>query len=190
MFKSFVLRIANNLLSTEPILKDRLALFSGQTAHLRIGGFLFPLEITNVGMLSTGDEFAPPSVSITLPEGAFLSSLHSNDTLVSSIQVSGAAELAEALGFVFRNLRWDAEDSFSRLIGDIPARRFALGARLLASSPFQMLKNLAFNLSEYISEESPLLVKRMDSSNFCAAVNCLTKDLARIESRTQRLETS
>jgi hypothetical protein len=48
------------------------------------------------------------------------------DALFASVKLSGSADLAECLAFVFRNLGWDIEEDLASVLGDIPARRLAL----------------------------------------------------------------
>ena len=64
-------------------------------------------------------------VSISLPAAAPLLALQGKDAVMRAARIEGSAEFAETLGFVIRNLRWDAEEDLSKVVGDIAAHRIA-----------------------------------------------------------------
>jgi ubiquinone biosynthesis protein UbiJ len=68
-------------------------------------------------------------VSISLPAAAPLLALQGKDAVMRAARIEGSAEFAEALGFVIRNLRWDAEEDLSKMVGDIAAHRIVKGSR-------------------------------------------------------------
>ena len=104
-----------------------------------------------------------------------------------AVRIEGSAELAETLGFVIRNLRWDIEEDLSRLVGDIAAHRIATGARELASWQRQATRNLAENLAEYFTQEQPLIARRDAITGFSGDVDRLRDDVARLEKRVLKL---
>jgi ubiquinone biosynthesis accessory factor UbiJ len=107
--------------------------------------------------------------------------------LFAGIRLAGSADIAEALAFVFRNLRWDVEEDLARFVGDIPARRLSL---LGQSSWLGNRRNgspLTANLAEYVSEEAQFVVPAREVSGFASEIDRLRDDLARLEKRVQRL---
>jgi ubiquinone biosynthesis protein UbiJ len=102
-------------------------------------------------------------------------------------RIEGSAEFAEALGFVIRNLRWDAEEDLSRVVGDVAAHRLVKGSRELATRQQQAAQNFAANLAEYFTEEQPLIARQADIATFSADIDRLRDDVARLEKRLQRL---
>ena len=121
----------------------------GECAQQMLGSRVVPLEITPGGLFTVGAKKAGTTVSISLPADAPLRDLIDRPSLFASGRISGSAELAECLGFVFRNLRWGAENDLSRLVGDIAARRLVAGGKQLAHWNQQQTKNIALNLAEY-----------------------------------------
>ena len=188
MLVNAALRFANHLLTGEDWARDRLRLFAGQTVRLELGTLSFPLEITADGHFNAGEKSATPAVSITLPADALTRVLTDRSSLLTAAQIRGAADLAECLGSVFRNLRWDVESDLSQLMGDIAARRLVQGGKQLAMWQMTQAKNLALNLTEYFTEERPTIAQRQDVSGYCAEVSRMQEQLAILEKRIGALE--
>ena len=188
MLVDATLGFVNHLLAGEDWARQRLQPFAGQTARCELGVLSQTLEITAAGLFSASDTKAPPNVSNRLPADAPLRALTDRPSLLAAAHVSGAAELAETLGFIVRNLRWDVESDLSSLVGDIAARRlFNAGKHVLKWQQAQA-RNLALNLTEYFSEEQPTIVARHDLMAFRAAVAEAQDELARLEKRVAFLE--
>lgn len=183
-----VLGFINHLLVGEDWARDRLKPFAGQTVRLELGVLERSLEITADGLFAAGDENAAVAVTITLPADAPLRALIDRPALFAAAQISGAAELAENLGFLFRNLRWDVESDLAGLIGDIAARRLVEGGKRVGRWQTAQARNLALNLAEYFTEENPLIARRQDLADFCAEVDALQERLAQFEQRVAKLE--
>lgn len=179
----------NHLLSGEDWARERLQTFAGQTARFELGALNLPLEITAAGLFAAGDRSASASVAIKLPADAPLRALTDRASLFTAAHISGSAELAETLGFIIRNLRWDAESDLSLLVGDIAARRLVSGGKRLLQWQQNQVRNLALNLAEYFTEESPAIARLKDVAVFCADVDGVQEELSRLEKRVALLET-
>jgi len=178
----------NHLLAGEDWARERLKAFAGQTARLELGALSLPLAITASGYFAAGDRNAAASVILTLPADAPLRALTDRPSLRAATQISGSAELAENLGFVFRNLRWDAESDLALLTGDIAARRLLEGGKQLVKWHQHQAKNLALSLAEYFTEENPVITRYQDVSTFCREIRNLQESLAELEKRVSSLE--
>lgn len=188
MLTRAALNCANHLLTGAAWARTRLQPFAGQNIRLALGPLTIPLGISDAGLFVAAPSGASATVSISLPADAPLRLLSDRSALLASAQIVGSADLAETLGFVLRNLRWDAEDDLSRLVGDIAARRMLQTGRQLAQWQLRSAKKWARNVSEYLTEESPAVVRRADLSGFCSQVEAVGSDCARIEGRLLRLE--
>jgi len=188
MLVDATLGFLNHLLDGEDWARERLRAFYGQTARFELGALTLPLEITSAGLFAVGDKNSPTSVTIVLPADAPLRALTDRPSLFTAAHISGSAELAETLGFIFRNLRWDAESDLSRLVGDIAARRLISGGRQLVQWQQNQARNLALNLAEYFTEESPAIARQPDVSTFCTDVESVQEELCRLEKRVALLE--
>ena len=188
MLTALALHVLNHLLASEDWARQRLQPFAGQTAQVSSGSLVLALVVTPEGKFSAGDKAAAATVTIALPADAPMRALTDRDDLFAAAQISGPADFAEALGFVFRNLRWDAEDDLSRLVGDIAARRMVSGGKQLFQWQREQAKNLAANLGEYFSEETKAIARRQEIAEFCAEVAQQDEALGRLEARIAALE--
>lgn len=187
MLTSTALNFVNHLLGGEAWARTRLEPFAGQTATLSLGALTFPVTITKAGLFEAGKQSARAAVEIALPADAPLRALTDRPSLFAAAHVTGSAELAEALSFIFRNLRWDAEDDLARLIGDVAARRVLMGGRQFVQWHRQRAKRFLLNVTEYLTEENPAIARRTDVTHFCRAVDSVRDDCARIETRIRNL---
>lgn len=182
------LRLLNHVLAGESWARDRLLPFAGQTARLECGRLAWVVKITEAGQFATDDTGLPPAVSIRLPNDALLRAALDRGALFSSATIAGSVDLAETLGFVFRNIAWDVEHDLSQLCGDVLARRALRVARSVGDWPRQGLRSVAQAAAEYFSEEDAAIAHRRDVERFCAEVDALRDDFARFEKRLARFE--
>lgn len=188
MLLASALRFANHVLTGEPWARTRLRSFAEQTAHFEFGTVRLPVRVTSDGLLAPAERSAVAAVTITLPGKAALQALTDPSSLLASARIAGSVDLAETLGFVFRNVRWNPEDDLSRLTGDIVARRLSQGAKHLVQWQLRTARNVALNVADYLTEENPTIARRADLTQFLAAVDGVRDDCARIEQRLQKLE--
>jgi ubiquinone biosynthesis protein UbiJ len=187
MLTRTALSFVNHVLTGECWARARLQAFAGQTARLSLGPLSIPICVTSAGLFESDNQGATPTVTIQLPADAPTRALTDRPSLFAAAHISGSAEFAEALGFVFRNLRWDVEDDLSQLVGDIAARRLLQGGKHFAQWHLQRAHNLALNVAEFLTEESATLARRADISHFCITVDALNDDYARLEKRVRKL---
>ena len=129
----------NHVLMQEKEAQDRLARKKGSVLHVRWGFFEMDLCITPAGLVDRAPATAKPDLLVSVTADSPL-------TLVQSVlagksppvKIEGDVQLAAELGWLAENLRWDAEEDLSRVLGDIPAHALAdAGRRLLAAlKPF------------------------------------------------------
>lgn len=163
MFDLFALQAFNHLLAAAPWARGRLAPFAGRRARItvpapallpRAPALAMAFRIAADGTAeSLGD--GDPDVEITLAPPSPLAALGGRAALMRGARLSGAADFAEALGFVVRNLDWDAEEDLSRLVGDVLAQRLATTVRAFAAAQIDTARRLADNIDEYLRYERP-----------------------------------
>lgn len=184
--QAFILAL-NHLLRDAQWALERLAPLAGKTARMTMPPFSMEFAIGADGSLAVAAS-AQPDVLIELPATAPFHILGGMDGVLRQARVTGSAEVADTLGFVLRNLRWDFEEDLSRAIGDVAAHRVAQGVRGLAAWQVNAAQRAAENLAEYLREEQGSLKGRAAVSRFAAAVDTLRDDLARLEKRIERIE--
>jgi ubiquinone biosynthesis protein UbiJ len=181
-----LLTAINHLLGQADWARKKLAPFAGHSARIELPPFAANFLIADDGSIADPVVDGAPEVSVALPATTPLLALQGKEAVMRAVRIEGSAEFAEALGFVIRNLRWDAEEDLSKIVGDIAAHRLVTGARELAGWQRQATQNFAENFTEYFTEEQPLIARRADIAEFSADVDRLRDDVARLEKRVQR----
>ena len=183
------LAVLNHLLASEDWARGKLVPFAGKTARLQLGsGIVFLVRINEGGLLESAASDILPTVSIILPADAPVRALTDSASLLSSATISGSADLAETLGFLYRNLRWDIEEDLSQVLGDVVARRAVQVMGRLVRWQVSGARNFALSVAEYLTEEETAIARRQDIERFCADVDALRDDLARCEKRLERVK--
>ena len=130
----------NHVLLQEKQAQDRLLRQKGRVVHLRWGLFAIDLIVTSAGLADRAPAFSKPdlvlSVAAESPLVVVQSALAGK---APPVKIEGDVQLAAEIGWLAENLRWDAEEDLSRLIGDAPAHALAEGGRRLASGLKQFL---------------------------------------------------
>jgi ubiquinone biosynthesis protein UbiJ len=181
-----VLLALNHLLGQSGWARDRLKDFAGRSTRLGVGPMGLHLAITDDGLFAAaawGDDVGP-DVTISLPADAPLRFMRGGvGEVMKGAQVTGAADLADALGFVLRNLRWDAEEDLSKWVGDIAAHRLVRSAESVVAWQKDAAQRFAENLGEYLTFENPQLVRKAELDNFAVEVAELAAALDKVEKR-------
>lgn len=187
MIEAAFLAGLNHLLHGANWARARLAPYAGRRAALVVPPFRLAFVITADGFCAAATTDEPPDVIVHLPADTPWRLLQGLDRVMAGAHVEGGAEFATELAFVFRNLRWDAEEDLSRLVGDIAAHRLLATAGRLAAWQRRSAGNLGENLAEYLTLENPLLVSRLEFAAFCADLASLNADLNRLEARSNTI---
>lgn len=174
----------NHLLARADWARERLAPHAGRCARLRAEPVELLFAIDADGHLVDAEPGMAPAVTLSAPLSA-LPGLTAGDAskAMNAVRIEGNAELADALGFVFRNLRWDAEEDLSRVFGDILARRLVTGADGLRAAHRRAWNALTGNLAEYLGEEQRTLITRGAVASLGEELRHLHDDLARLDKR-------
>ena len=173
----------NHLLGQASWAREKLMPFAGHAAQIKLPPFEAAFLITPDGSIAAPAPDAELEVAISLPAATPLLALQGKEAVMRAARIEGSAEFAQALGFVIRNLRWDAEEDLSRVFGDVAAHRMVKGAGEFAKWQQQAAQNFAANLAEYFTEEQPLIAKQADIASFSADIDRLRDDVARLEKR-------
>lgn len=181
------LSACNRLLERTPWARQKLQPFAGARARLSLGRWPIDFRIAADGTFeSTGS--GAPAVSIELREDALFDVLRADRAgLLRGARISGAADFAEGLGFVLRNLDWDAEEDLSRLVGDVAARRIVRSARGLAGTFREAGERFAGNVVEYLRYERPAGVSTRELAAFTREVAALDTAVTALARRIDTL---
>lgn len=180
------LQALNHLLAAAPWAREKLIPFAGKRARLVLGPLPVDFRIAPDGTLESLGAGAP-AVEIVLPATAPLALLEGRAAMMRGAHISGAADFAEALGFVLRNLDWDAEEDLSRVVGDIAARRIVRTAGEFAAARADAARRLAGNVAEYLRYEQPAGVDKRALAAFAGEVGALRQASDALERRLAAL---
>lgn len=181
-------RLLNALLRREVWARDRLRTFSGKTVALALGRLRLVYTITSQGTLELGHPSVVPDVILTLPaerlpdlpqvlkDGDF-------SRVAQLMHVQGEAGLANLVSELAAGLRWDAEEDLSRVVGDVMAVRLVGGARQVVAGLRDLGRRLSDNATEYLSQESGLLVPRPEFDRLREQAEGLLSRLDGLEAR-------
>jgi len=124
----------NHVLLQEKQAQDRLLRQKGRVVQLRWGIFAIDLVVTPAGLVDRAPPAAKPDLLLSVTTESPLVIMQSVMAGKSPpVKIEGDVQLAAEMGWLAENLRWDAEEDLSRLIGDAPAHALAdAGKRLLA----------------------------------------------------------
>ena len=183
-----LLQALNHLLAAAPWARAKLAPFAGKRARLVLGPLPLEFRIAPDGTLEslgTGE----PAVEIVLPATAPLALFEGREAMMRSARISGAADFAEALGFVLRNLDWDVEEDLSRIVGDIAAHRLVRTAGDFAAARTEAARRLAENVGEYLRYEQPPGIDKAALAAFAGKVDAVRQEADDLERRLATLDT-
>ncbi len=188
MFQHPAIPALNHLLETEAWARDKLKPYAGQSVQFRAPPLpSLRLDIQDTGLLRAAAGDAPPSLVVTIRPSAVPALLRGEEALLREIGIEGNADLAGTVQYLFRHLRWDAEEDLSRFVGDALAHRIVHEGKRLAGWNREATGRFVQNLVEYWIEERPLLARPAAVRQLLSDVDKLRDDLARLEKRIENL---
>ena len=182
----------NHVLGSEPWASAELAKHASKTILLKMPFGELAFKITSAGLLDALQELDSPTLSLEISSKALGDLAASSGTLreqaFKAVKITGDADLAQLLGRLAGQLRWEYEEDLARLVGDAPAN-FAVrqGKKFIAASR-SAASDLLDNVVEYVSEERKVLLNKRDFTAHKLTLNDLRESVERIEKRIQHLE--
>lgn len=155
----------NQLLRREEWARERLSRHAGKTVRFVVGRTTLALTLQAAGYAEPSNAAIVPDVTLTIPAGK-LADLprvlrgHDPRDIAQLMHVEGDAALAQVVSELASELRWDIEDDLAKVVGDVAAVRLIKGVKSLVGGAQVSAQRLAGNVSEYLSEESQLILGR------------------------------
>jgi ubiquinone biosynthesis protein UbiJ len=182
----------NHVLKAEPWAMAELARHGGKVIllGLPIGQLCF--EISPEGSLAALANVDSPSLELEVSADA-LSALtggpgNLREQAMKSVKITGDADLAQLLGRLAGQIRWEYEEDLAHLIGDAPANFAVRQGKKLVSAGKSAATDLLENVIEYVSEERKVLLNKRDFLIRKNELSALRDAVDRIEKRIQLLE--
>jgi ubiquinone biosynthesis accessory factor UbiJ len=181
MLEPLVLPAINRLLRTNSWTAARLRPHTGKTVAFACAPFEGRVTVSETGEFVAGPAGVQPDLTITLTPGLVLRGAANDEEAWRAAQVSGDTELAAALDYIRRNIRWDYEEDLSRVVGDVAAHRIAGGARQLEKWGREAMLNVSRAFAEYATHERPMIASG-------AALEAFNRDVDEVRDAVERLE--
>jgi ubiquinone biosynthesis protein UbiJ len=182
----------NHVLKAEPWAMAELARHAGKVIllSLPIGQLFF--EIAPEGSLIALTHADTPSLELEVSPEA-LSALASGpgnlrEQAMKSVKITGDADLAQLLGRLAGQVRWEYEEDLARFIGDAPANFAVRQGKKLIFAGKSAATDLLENVIEYVSEERKVLLNKRDFLIRKNELSVLRDAVDRLEKRIQFLE--
>jgi ubiquinone biosynthesis protein UbiJ len=179
-------------LGSEPWASAALATHAEKTILLQLplGNLCF--EITSAGLLNVLNQTDNPSLTLEVSSKALGELAASSGSLreqaFKAVKLTGDAELAQLIGRLAGQLRWEYEEDLARLVGDAPAHFAVRQGKKFVSASRSAASDLLDNVVEYVSEERKILLNKRDFIAHKSTLNDLRESIDRIEKRIQLLE--
>jgi len=186
VIENLVLGALNHLLQQASWARQRLGVFAGRKARFDMPPWRLAFAVTAEGLFEATRE-DDVDVTVALPADTPLVALQGLDRAMAAAHVTGNAEFATELSFVLKNLRWDAEEDLSRVVGDVAAHRIVGVLSRLTLWQKETARNLTENVAEYLSEEARLLVPRHELASLRDEIEQFGSRIATLEARLARL---
>jgi len=195
----------NHVLAGEPWASAELAKHAGKAIALEMPFGRFAVQINNSGLLEAArhvdgsqilDEAVPSPVRtalvLTISSQALSNLLTSSGSIrenaFKSVTIAGDAELAQLLGRLAGQLRWEYEEDLSKIIGDAPAHFAVSQGKKIASAGKAAGRDLLENTVEYLSEEKKVLLNQRDFAIHKSQIMELRDSVERLDKRIALLQ--
>jgi ubiquinone biosynthesis accessory factor UbiJ len=182
----------NHVLSSEPWATLELKRHAGKMVVLRLPFGDLSFEISSEGLLGVSSLDLSPALILEVSSkdlsGLLGSSGNLRDQAFKAVKITGDADLAQLIGRLGGQLRWEYEEDLAQMIGDAPAHFAVQQGKKWISAGRSAAQDLAESVVEYASEEKKILVNKRDFMSRRNEINDLRDAVERMEKRVQLLE--
>lgn len=186
MLQHLIVQATNRLLDQNPWAMERLAKLAPMTLCIRFGSLPQYLGLSSEGLFCAPDHHEA-AVTFSFPASVLGWALVAPEQLMSQASIKGPADKVEALGFVFRQLRWDTAEAIAPLVGDIAATRLVEAGENIRSILRNGFSSTVKSVADYCTYESGAIIDHGSLASFSGEVDALRDDLARLEKRISKL---
>ena len=185
-------RGVNHVLASEPWAMAELSPHVGKSICLNLPMGQMAVEITPQGKIAALDSTDQASllleVSAQALSGLLASSGNLRDQAFKAVKISGDADLAQLIGRLVSQVRWEYEEDLANWVGDAPANFAVRQAKTMVKAGQAATKDFLQNVVEYVSEERKILLNKRDFMIRKNELNELRDSVDRIEKRIALLE--
>ena len=185
-------KLINRVLADYPLARERLSRHDGKVIAFEIGPIHGRLRVTVDGLAEitgTGGEI-PADVTFQIPLSLLPRLAQKDPAAFTEVVFSGDGELAALLSTLAREVEWDIEEDLSKFVGDIAAHRIVDTVRRADTWRRDAGQRFTENVAEYLVEERHEFISRAALETLTLANEALRDDLARLEARLGKLNSS
>jgi ubiquinone biosynthesis protein UbiJ len=188
MLASVAIAPLNHMLRGESWARKRLQPCAGKTARFRVPPFLdLAVVIQPTGEVAAASTAAGNDAILTIMPALLPRLLVRDEAAYREVRISGDNVFGQEILEIGQNLHWDVEQDLSDVMGDILAHRVVRAGENLIHWHNETLHNLSQALTEYLTEEQPVLAKPTDMRTFADEVSGLQEHVSKLELRVEGL---
>jgi len=185
-------RAINHVLEKEPWACAELVKHAGKTILVQLPFGLLCFQVNSSGYVEALKELENPTLALEVSAKA-LSDLTASpgnlkEQAFKTVKITGDADLAQLIGRLAGQLRWEYEEDLARVIGDAPAHFAVKQGKKFVSATRSAASDLLDNVVEYVSEERKVLLNKRDFIVRKTELNDLRDSVDRLEKRIQLIE--
>ena len=184
-----MLRAINHLIAQEKWAIDLLRQHDGKVVSVvfPLGAFRIQIHDGYLTDAKSGDE--PSSVSLEISQEAIWAfAKDGKSAAMKFIRISGDVDLAADLNRLFAELKWEAEEDLSKLIGDAPSRRIILESKKVFTQASQAVDDFKSGIRDFLVNERNVLLGQDQFSHFKSEIRLVRDQLDRTEKRLNQIE--
>jgi ubiquinone biosynthesis protein UbiJ len=183
-----LVEFVNHVLGQHAWARARLATHAGKFIRVEAGLFGVRLGVAASGTLAVAPDEGDTGIVFRIDPAQLPLMLADPGAALKKVHIEGDAELAQLVGLLAREVRWDAEEDLSRVMGDVPAYHAMRAARGFAAWGLDAAQRLTGTTTAYLAEEAPVLVRPAELDGHAEGVAVARDACARLEKRIALLE--
>ncbi len=177
----------NHLLRSAPWAQEKLKPHAGKTAAFDVFPATYRYTVESDGSVKAAARDVLAETEMRIAPSLLPRLLTGDEAAFKDVKISGDTDFAQAIAYLVRHLKWDAEEDLSKVVGDVAAHRVMGTAKDMGAWAKQSGENIAQNFKEYFTEEKPLVAKSNRVGEFTQQVDALRDDVERLEKRIEKL---
>jgi|GEM_PF-1770738 ubiquinone biosynthesis protein UbiJ len=184
-----VLRAINHLIEQEKWARDLLLRHDHKIVAVELPFGSFRLLIQDGLLQDAKQEDIESSVSLEISQEAFWAFVKDGKgAAMKFVRISGDVDLAADLNRLFAELRWEAEEDLSKLIGDAPSRRIIVESKKVFTQANNAVEDLKSGVRDFFVNERNILLGANQFNDFKSEIRLLRDQLDRAEKKLNHIE--
>ena len=184
-----VLRAINHLIEQEKWARDLLLRHDHKIVAVELPFGSFRLLIQDGLLQDAKQEDIESSVSLEISQEAFWAFVKDGKgAAMKFVRIYGDVDLAADLNRLFAELRWEAEEDLSKLIGDAPSRRIIVESKKVFTQANNAVEDLKSGVRDFFVNERNILLGANQFNDFKSEIRLLRDQLDRAEKKLNHIE--